>query len=119
MLTLFSFSLLPARSIRKQIAKEVKDITDNLEESCMKKISADARLALDKCNQLNDKLLDTEGELKHERKVNQQLTEKLHNRQLRLDIADNLLQELLRALQRKYICRKDFSVQVYLSPEGE
>lgn len=83
----------------------------------MKKITADARLALDKCNQLNDKLLDTQAELNHEKKLNQQLNEKLHNRQLRLEIADNLLQELLRALQRKYICRKDFSVQVYLSQD--
>lgn len=78
----------------------------------MKKISADARLALDKCNQLNEKLHQIETQLTDEKKCNFDLTSKLHNRQLRLEIAENLLQELLKSLQRKFLCRKDSAIQV-------
>lgn len=83
----------------------------------MKKISADARLALDKCNQLNEKLNETENRLEAEKKWNLELNSRLHNRQLRMEIAENLLQELLKALQRKFIYRKDEAIQVY--PNGE
>lgn len=82
-----------------------------MESTCLKKMSRDAKLALEKIVQVSQKLETTESELKAYRKDNESLIQSLHAKRLRLEVAECLLSEMLKQMQRKMNSRKDASVQ--------
>lgn len=75
-------------------------------------MSRDAKLALEKIVQVSEKLEATEKELKAYRKDNESLTHSLHAKKLRLEVAEGLLNEMLKQMQRRINSRKDASAQV-------
>lgn len=83
-----------------------------MESTCLKKMSREAKLALEKIVQVSEKLEATEKELKAYRADNESLSQSLHVKRLRLEVAENLLSEMLKLMQRRINGRKDFSVQV-------
>ena len=100
---------------REQITKEVQEISRNMESTCLKKMSRDAKLALDKIVQVSEKLETTENELKAYRRDNDSLSQSLHAKRLRLEVAENLLSEMLKQMQRRINTRKDASFQVNMN----
>ena len=75
-------------------------------------MSRDAKLALEKIVQVSEKLETTEKELQAYRKDNEQLSQSLHIKKLRLEVAEGLLSEMLKQLQRRINLRKDAAAQV-------
>lgn len=103
--------LFPLTRTREQITKEVQEISQNMESTCLKKMSRDAKLALEKIVQVSEKLETTERELKAYRKDNDSLSNSLHAKRLRLEVAESLLSEMLKQMQRRINARKDAAVQ--------
>lgn len=83
-----------------------------MESTCLKKMSRDAKLALEKIVQVSEKLETTEKELKAYRRDNESLSQSLHAKRLRLEVAESLLSEMLKQMQRRVNSRKDASIQV-------
>ena len=100
------------QSMRKEITREVEDISRNLQESCLRKLSGDAKLALEKVSSLSSKLDDTQKELMESQKEVSCLREDLSSKKIRLEISESLLMEMLKQMQRKINSRKNVSVQV-------
>ena len=82
-----------------------------MEHTCLKKMSRDAQLALEKIVQVSEKLEVTEKELQAYRKDNESLSQSLHAKRLRLQVAESLLSELMKQMQRRINARKEVGVQ--------
>lgn len=94
----------------------MQSITSNLEASCLQKLSLDSKLALEKFSQVNQKLEEAKKEMERMSKDRATLRETLHTKKMRLEIAESLLSEMLKQLQRKFNARKDFGAQVNARP---
>lgn len=79
----------------------------------MKKLEADARIAIDKFVEINAKYEADERVIKKIRKETSELNTKLNEKQLRLQISESLLNEMLKQLQRKLLYRSEKSAQTY------
>lgn len=108
-LSLLSCSLF---SIRVAITREVQTISGNLEATCLKKLSLDAKLALDKFTQVNQQLEKARKDVERMEREKTVLSEMLHAKKMRLEVSESLLSEMLKQLQRKFNARKDVAVQV-------
>lgn len=75
-------------------------------------MSREAKLALEKIVQVSEKLDATEKELRAYRADNESLSQSLHAKRLRLEVAESLLSEMLKQMQRRINGRKDFAAQV-------
>lgn len=90
----------------------MQDITGGLEDACLRKLSLDAQLALEKFAQVNHDLQLATKENARLNKQIAQLRENLRKKQMRLEVAEALLCEMLKQMQRKYNQRKDCAAQV-------
>ncbi|KAI1289539.1 Elongation of very long chain fatty acids protein 1 [Halotydeus destructor] len=99
-------------NIREEITREVQKITQNLEGTCLAKLTLDSQLALGKFAQVNQSLEDQKKQVKQLTKHVQLLKETLHQRTIRLEVSESLLCEMLKQMQRKFNKRKDFAVQI-------
>src|SRR5689334_21045226 len=100
--------------MRKEITKEVEVISKNLQETCLKKLSGDAKLALEKVSSLSSKLDETQKQFLESEKEISLLKEDLMNKKVRLDVSESLLLELLKQMQRRINARKSVGVQVQI-----
>ncbi len=86
----------------------VNVITMNLEKVCLQKLSIDARIALEKFVELSDNYESSELENRNLRKENKILQSNVHNLRIHLDVANSLLFEMLKQLNRRI---NDISLQ--------
>lgn len=100
--------------MRTEITKEVEEISRSLEETCLRKLNADAKLAVEKVSTLSSRLEEKDKRLEEVEKENAVLHADLDTKKLRMEIAESLLQEFLRQLQRKVNARKEVGVQAYV-----
>lgn len=101
-------------SMRKEVTREVQEITKNLEESCLRKLSQDSRLALEKFSSVSSKLEETKNLLEKSNQEIKDLKEGIRQKKMRLEVAESLLNEMLKQMQRKINSRKNAAVQVHL-----
>ena len=96
------------------MTREVREITKNLEESCLRKLSQDSRLALEKFSSVSSKLEETKNLLEKSNQEIKDLKEGIRQKKMRLEVAESLLNEMLKQMQRKINSRKNVAVQVHL-----
>lgn len=101
-------------SMRGEVSREVQEITKNLQESCLRKLSQDSRLALEKFSEVSTKLETTKHLLEKSILENKELKEVIRQKKMRLEVAESLLNEMLKQMQRKINSRKNAAVQVHL-----
>jgi len=90
------------------VTARVNVITMNLEKVCLQKLSIDARIALEKFVELSDNYESSELENRNLRKENKILQSNVHNLRIHLDVANSLLFEMLKQLNRRI---NDISLQ--------
>lgn len=100
--------------MRKEVTREVAEITKNIEESCLRKLTQDSRLALEKFSTVSSKLEQTKSSLEKSINENKELKEAVRQKRMRLEVAESLLNEMLKQMQRKFNSRKNAAVQVHL-----
>jgi len=97
--------------VEQEVITRVNEITTNLETSCMQKLSIDARVALEKFVELSKNYETGELENRKLRKENGFLKSNIHSLRIHLEVAESLLYEMLKQLNRKIHNKKDVSVQ--------
>ncbi len=89
----------------------VNEMTMNLESVCLQKLSIDARIALEKFVELSDNYESSELENQNLRKENKILQSNIHNLRVHLEVANSLLFEMLKQLNRRINNDRDISLQ--------
>ena len=81
----------------------------------MKKLSLESQLALEKFSQVNQQLEQARKENDKTLKELDEVRVMMHKKQLRLEVAEGLLCEMLKQMQRKYNARKDAGCQANMN----
>ena len=86
-----------------------------LETSCLNKLSIDARIALEKFEEMSKNYEMSEDECRHLRRDNERLKARLREQRMYLEVSESLLHEMLKELNRKIYYRKDADIQTEIN----
>lgn len=93
------------------VNERVRELKECMETACLSKLSVDARIALEKFEELSRSYEIRENECKDLRKINQSLKQKLINQIIYSEESESLLTEMLKQMQNKINNRKNISIQ--------